>query len=58
MELIFLFFQIIIGFILLWLVIMIGMWKILMFIMKKQYIVLVIIFNLRKFGIDLDTFEE
>lgn len=29
-----------------------------MFIMKKQYIVLVIIFNLRKFGIDLDTFEE
>lgn len=58
MELIFLFFQIIIGFILLWLVIMIGMWKILMFIMKKQYIVLVIIFNLRKFEIDLDTFEE
>lgn len=58
MELIFLFFQIIIGFILLWLVIMIGMWKILMFIMKKQCIVLVIIFNLRKFGIDLDTFEE
>ncbi len=37
---------------------MIGMWKILMFIMKKQCIVLVIIFNLRKFGIDLDTFEE
>lgn len=25
---------------------------------EKQYIVLVIIFNLRKFGIDLDTFEE
>lgn len=43
---------------LLGLVIMIGMWKILMFIMKKQYIVLVIIFNLRKFEIDLDTFEE
>jgi len=58
MELIFLFFQIIIGFILLWLVIMIGMWKILMFIMKKQCIVLVIIFNLQKFEIDLDTFEE
>lgn len=29
-----------------------------MFIMKKQYIVLVIIFNLQKFEIDLDTFEE
>lgn len=43
---------------LLGLVIMIGMWKILMFIMKKQCIVLVIIFNLQKFEIDLDTFEE
>lgn len=37
---------------------MIGMWKILMFIMEKQCIVLVIIFNLQKFEIDLDTFEE